>query len=108
MPGRGSADNPGDDFPRAESPARRFPKGGADAQAPPRPFAMRLRRLPLAALIASVCAASFTGCNCGSTRVVAPPLPPLSPVVLSPATGTLNVGGTRPVVAAEEGGGNGA
>src|SRR5947207_14240110 len=60
---------------------------------------MRLRRLPLAALIVSVCAASFTGCNCGSARVVAPPLPPLSAVVLTPATDTLNVGDTRQFVA---------
>src|ERR1051326_4874617 len=99
MPGRGSADNPGDDFPRPESRAPRYLKVGTDPQALRGPFAMRLRRLPLAALIASVCAASFTGCNCGSTRVVAPPLPPLSAVVLTPATDTLNVGDTRQFVA---------
>src|ERR1043166_10069151 len=72
---------------------------GRTPQALRGPFAMRLRRLPLAALIVSVCAASFTGCNCGSARVVAPPLPPLSAVVLTPATDTLNVGDTRQFVA---------
>src|SRR5260221_5205095 len=100
MPGRGSADNPGDDFPRLESRAHRFLKGGdGPPQALRGPFPMRLRRLPLAALLVSVCAASFTGCHCGSTRVVAPPLPPLSAVVLTPVTDTLNVGDTRQFVA---------
>src|ERR1044072_8964169 len=97
MPGRGSADNPGDDFPRPESRAPRYLKVGTDPQALRGPFAMRLRRLPLAALIASVCAASFTGCNCGSTRVEAPPLPPLSAAVLTPAPDTPHAGGTAPV-----------
>lgn len=59
---------------------------------------MRHRRLPLAILIASLCAASFSGCNCGS-RVLAPPLPPLSAVVLTPSTDTLVVGGIRQFVA---------
>src|ERR1044072_5377138 len=126
-PGRGAGgappDTPGDYSPRPESRAPRYLKVGTDPQALRGPFAMRLRRLPLAALIASVCAASFTGCNCGSTRGVAPPLPPpprrppcpppvpalsspadiaaprrggppplppLSAVVLTPATDTLN------------------
>ena len=60
---------------------------------------MRHRRLPLAALIVTVCAASFTGCNCGSTKVVAPPLPPLSAVVVTPPTDTLVVGDVRQFVA---------
>ena len=61
---------------------------------------MRLRRLPLVALVVSVCAASFTGCNCGATKVVAPPLPPLSAVRITPATDTLVVSQTRQFVAA--------
>ncbi len=61
---------------------------------------MRHRRLPLAALIVTLCAASFTGCNCGSARVVAPPLPPLSAVVLTPLTDTLVVGDVKQFVAA--------
>src|ERR1044072_1626565 len=102
-PGRGAGgappDTPGDYSPRPESRAPRYLKVGTDPQALRGPFAMRLRRLPLAALIASVCAASFTGCHCGSTRVVGPPLPPLSPVVLTPATAPPHVGDTRQFVA---------
>jgi photosystem II stability/assembly factor-like uncharacterized protein len=61
---------------------------------------MRHRRLPLAALLVTVCAASFTGCNCGSSsRLLAPPLPPLSAIKLTPATDTLVVGQTRQFVA---------
>ena len=60
---------------------------------------MRLRRLPLAALIVTVCAASFTGCGCGTARLAGPPLPPLSAVVLTPATDTLFVGDARQFVA---------
>jgi photosystem II stability/assembly factor-like uncharacterized protein len=60
---------------------------------------MRHRRLPLAALIVTVCAASFTGCNCGSQKAVAPPLPPLSAVVLTPPTDTMLVGDTHQFVA---------
>lgn len=62
---------------------------------------MRHRRLPLAALIVTVCAASFTGCNCGgAAKVAGPPLPPLSRVVLTPATDTLAVGDAHQFVAA--------
>jgi photosystem II stability/assembly factor-like uncharacterized protein len=60
---------------------------------------MRHRRLPLAALLVTVCAASFTGCNCGSQKIVGPPLPPLSAVVLTPPTDTLLVGDQRQFVA---------
>ena len=60
---------------------------------------MRYRRLPLAALLVSVCAASFTGCNCGAAKVTAPPLPPLSAVRLTPTTDTLVVGQVRQWVA---------
>jgi len=55
---------------------------------------MRRRRLALAALIALSCTAMFTGCNCG-TSTVAPPLPPLSAVFITPLTDTLVVGGQR-------------
>ena len=55
---------------------------------------MRGRRLALAALITLSCAAMFTGCNCG-TKAVAPPLPPLSAVVLTPASDTLVAGAQR-------------
>ena len=61
---------------------------------------MRRNRFPLAALIVTVCAASFTGCECGSSRVTAPPLPPLSAVVLTPPTDTLVLGATRRFTAA--------
>lgn len=61
---------------------------------------MRHRRLPLAALLVVVCAASFTGCNCGSSKLVSPPLPPLSAVRITPKTDTLVVGETRQFVAA--------
>jgi len=57
------------------------------------------RRLPLAVLLVTVCAASFTGCNCGS-QLAGPPLPPLSKVVLTPPTDTLFVGDIRQFVAA--------
>lgn len=60
---------------------------------------MRQRRLPLAALIVTVCAASFTGCNCGSQKIAGPPLPPLSAVVLTPPTDTLLVGDLKQFVA---------
>ena len=56
---------------------------------------MRRRRLSLAALITVSCAAMFTGCNCG-TSTVAPPLPPLSDVLITPPlTDTLVVGSQR-------------
>ena len=60
---------------------------------------MSRRRLPLAALLVSLCAASFSGCNCGSSKLVAPPLPPLSAVALTPITDTLVVGQARQFVA---------
>jgi photosystem II stability/assembly factor-like uncharacterized protein len=60
---------------------------------------MRRRQLSIAALLAAVCAGSFTGCNCG-TSTVAPPLPPLSAVTLTPVTDTLVVGQVRLFVAA--------
>ncbi len=61
---------------------------------------MRRTRLSLAALIVTMCVASFTGCECNSSQVVAPPLPPLSAVVLTPVTDTLVVGAQRLFVAA--------
>ena len=60
---------------------------------------MHSRRLPLAALLVAVCIASFTGCNCGARRVVAPPLPPLSRVQITPKTDTLSVGDAHQFVA---------
>jgi photosystem II stability/assembly factor-like uncharacterized protein len=60
---------------------------------------MRHRRLTLAALVVTVCAASFTGCNCGSQKIVGPPLPPLSKVVLTPPTDTMLVGDMHQFVA---------
>jgi photosystem II stability/assembly factor-like uncharacterized protein len=60
---------------------------------------MRRHRLPLAALIVTVCAASFTGCNCGAEKAAGPPLPPLSAVVLTPQTDTLLLGDVRQFVA---------
>ena len=59
---------------------------------------MRRRHLALTAVIALACAAMFTGCNCGS-KTVAPPLPPLSAVVLTPDLDTLAVGAQRQFVA---------
>jgi photosystem II stability/assembly factor-like uncharacterized protein len=55
---------------------------------------MRRNRLALAALLAASCAAMFTGCNCG-THTVAPPLPPLSSVQVTPPLDTLVVGAQR-------------
>jgi photosystem II stability/assembly factor-like uncharacterized protein len=55
---------------------------------------MRGNRLALAALLAASCAAMFTGCSCG-TQTVAPPLPPLSAVQVTPPLDTLVVGGQR-------------
>ena len=60
---------------------------------------MRRNRLPLAALVVTLCVASFTGCECSSSQVVAPPLPPLSAVVLTPATDTLVVGAQQLFIA---------
>ncbi len=60
---------------------------------------MRRRQMSIAALLAAVCAGSFTGCNCG-TSTLAPPLPPLSSVTLTPLTDTLVVGQTRLFIAA--------
>lgn len=56
---------------------------------------MRRSRVPLAALIVTLSVASFTGCECNSVNVVAPPLPPLSKVVLTPPSDTLVVGATK-------------
>ena len=55
---------------------------------------MRRNRLALAALLAASCAAMFTGCNCG-TSTVAPPLPPLSHVLVTPPLDTLVVGSQK-------------
>jgi photosystem II stability/assembly factor-like uncharacterized protein len=55
---------------------------------------MRRNRLALVALLMASCAAMFTGCNCG-TSAVAPPLPPLSAVQITPPLDTLVVGSTR-------------
>jgi photosystem II stability/assembly factor-like uncharacterized protein len=55
---------------------------------------MRGNRLALAALLTASCAAMFTGCSCG-TNTVAPPLPPLSAVQVSPALDTLVTGSQR-------------
>jgi len=55
---------------------------------------MRRNRLALAALLSASCAAMFTGCNCG-TSTVAPPLPPLSAVHITPPLDTLVVGSQR-------------
>jgi photosystem II stability/assembly factor-like uncharacterized protein len=55
---------------------------------------MRRNRLALAAFLAASCAAMFTGCNCG-TSSVAPPLPPLSAVHVTPPFDTLVVGAQR-------------
>ena len=49
--------------------------------------------------IVTVCAASFTGCNCGTQKSAGPSLPPLSQVVLTPQTDTLLVGDQRQFVA---------
>src|SRR5713226_7651426 len=78
---------------------RAVPRLGTAPHSHSRSPDMRHRRLPLAALIVTVCAASFTGCNCGSTRAVAPPLPPLSAVILTPPTDTLTVGDVKQFVA---------
>lgn len=59
---------------------------------------MRRHPLPLAVLLVLSCTAMFTGCNCG-TRTVAPPLPPLSAVTLTPVTDTLVVGQARQFLA---------
>ena len=53
---------------------------------------MRSNRLALAAFFMATCAAMFTGCNCG-TKTVAPPLPPLSAVQITPPLDTVVVGG---------------
>ncbi|TMA23787.1 MAG: hypothetical protein E6J87_24825, partial [Deltaproteobacteria bacterium] len=78
------------------------PRGGGvgPAREPPGPRGphMRRRHLALTAVIALACAAMFTGCNCGS-KTVAPPLPPLSAVVLTPDLDTLAVGAQRQFVA---------
>ena len=55
---------------------------------------MRRNRLALAALLSASCAAMFTGCNCG-TSTVAPPLPPVSAVQITPPLDTLVVGSQR-------------
>jgi photosystem II stability/assembly factor-like uncharacterized protein len=55
---------------------------------------MRRNRLALAALLAASCAAMFTGCSCG-TSAVAPPLPPLSHVQVTPPLDTLVVGSQK-------------
>jgi photosystem II stability/assembly factor-like uncharacterized protein len=55
---------------------------------------MRRNRLALAALLTASCAAMFTGCSCG-TSTVAPPLPPLSAVQVTPTLDTLVVGSQR-------------
>jgi len=55
---------------------------------------MRRNRLALAALLTASCAAMFTGCSCG-TSTVAPPLPPLSSVQVTPPLDTLVVGSKR-------------
>ena len=60
---------------------------------------MRRNRLALAAFLMVTCAAMFTGCNCG-TSTVAPPLPPLSAVQITPPFDTLVVGGQRQFTAA--------
>ena len=60
---------------------------------------MRRNRLALAAFLMATCAAMFTGCNCG-TSTVAPPLPPLSAVQITPPFDTLVVGGQRQFTAA--------
>ena len=56
---------------------------------------MRRRQLSLAVIIALTAAASFTGCNCGTAPVLAPPLPPLSSVTVAPPLDTLVVGQQR-------------
>jgi photosystem II stability/assembly factor-like uncharacterized protein len=55
---------------------------------------MRRNRLALAALVTAACAAMFTGCSCG-TSTVAPPLPPLSRIVVTPPLDTLVVGAQK-------------
>ena len=55
---------------------------------------MRRNRLALAALLMATCAAMFTGCSCG-TKSVAPPVPPLSAVHVTPPLDTLVVSGQR-------------
>jgi photosystem II stability/assembly factor-like uncharacterized protein len=55
---------------------------------------MRRNRLALAALLTASCAAMFTGCSCG-TSTVAPPLPPLSSLQITPPLDTLVVGSQR-------------
>lgn len=55
---------------------------------------MRRNRIALAAFVTATCAAMFTGCSCG-TSTVAPPLPPLSAVQVTPSLDTLVVGGQR-------------
>src|SRR5262252_4122113 len=52
---------------------------------------MRRRQLVLGALLALACAGMFTGCSCGSNPV-APVVPPLSAVILTPPSDTLVVG----------------
>ena len=54
--------------------------------------------LSLLALFALVATVSFTGCECGSA-IVAPPLPPLSSVTLTPPLDTLVVGEQQQFVA---------
>ena len=49
------------------------------------------RHRSLAALVALAAVMSFTGCECGTSNVVGPPLPPLSSIVITPATDTLVV-----------------
>src|SRR6185369_7376777 len=76
----------GTDPPRALSPGLRArPRGHLD---------MRRNRLALAALLSASCAAMFTGCNCG-TSTLAPPLPPVSAVQITPPLDTLVVGTQR-------------
>ena len=55
---------------------------------------MRRRSLSLLALFALAATVSFTGCECG-TGLLAPPLPPLSSVTVTPALDTLVVGQQR-------------
>ena len=61
---------------------------------------MRRNRLALAAFLMATCAAMFTGCNCGTSTVAPPVLPPLSSVQITPPFDTLVVGGQRQFTAA--------
>src|SRR5262245_62145595 len=57
---------------------------------------MRRNRLALAALLVVSCAATFTGCSCGTNTVAPPPPgPPLSAVQITPPFDTLVVGTQR-------------